>query len=118
MLHEYNKLHNSRYANYLEAFKQSHINDSYQQAHKSTSNSHWEVELKNTKIPENQRRERVIMKSKMLEEKARRQEQFVNNSKYEKAEDILERKKEIDENIIGAIRAKVAVIKSAQDAYN
>lgn len=36
------------------------------------------------------------MKSKQLEQLAQRKEQFVNNNHYGKAEEIIEKKKEID----------------------
>lgn len=40
-----------------------------------------------------ERRERVLLKSKQLEEKAYRQEQFVSNYRYGKPEEIIEKKK-------------------------
>jgi hypothetical protein len=59
-------------------------------------------------------RQRVLMKSKQLEEKAMRDEKFVTNNHYGKAEDIIAKKKEIDDTLISSIRAKVAVLKDAR----
>ena len=43
-----------------------------------------------------ERRQRVLMKSKQLEQKAMRDEKLVSNYDYRKPEEIIEKKKAID----------------------
>jgi len=59
----------------------------------------------------------VLIKSKQLEEKALRDETFVKNFNYGKAEDIIGKKKEIDETLLEAIRAKMALLKDVKSDY-
>ena len=74
----------------------------------------WERDFKNKSLGDVERRERILLKSKQLEEKAYRQEQFVSNYTFGKPEEIIEKKKEIDNKIISSIRAKVAILRDAQ----
>ena len=53
------------------------------------------------------------MKSKQLEEKALREEKVISHFNYNRAEEIISRKKEIDETLLSSIKAKVAVLKDA-----
>ena len=46
-----------------------------------------------------------------MEEKAHRQEEYISTHKHNKATDILERKKEIDESLMEAMKAKVKILK-------
>ena len=61
-----------------------------------------------------ERRERVLMKSKQLEERALRDEVLVSHYNYGKAEEIIIKKKEIDDTLLSSIKAKVAVLKDSQ----
>ena len=54
------------------------------------------------------------MKSKQLEERALRDEKLVSHYNYGKAEEIIIKKKEIDDTLLSSIRAKVAVLKDSQ----
>ena len=56
----------------------------------------WERDFKNKSLGDVERRERMLLKSKQLEEKAYRQEQFVSNYTFGKPEEIIEKKKEIN----------------------
>lgn len=60
-----------------------------------------------------EKREIVLMKSKQLEEKAMREEKFLSNFTYGKPEDIIARKKIVDDTLLSSIKAKVAVLKDA-----
>lgn len=53
------------------------------------------------------------MKSKQLEEKAKRDEKLVYHYNYNKVDEIIAKKKEIDETLLSSIKAKVAVLKDA-----
>ena len=61
-----------------------------------------------------EKRERILMKSKQLEERAMRDEIFVANHNYGRAEEIINKKKEIDDTLLSSIKAKVAVLRDAQ----
>lgn len=61
-----------------------------------------------------EKRERVLMKSKQLEEKAMRDEKIISHYNYGRAEQIINKKKEIDETLLSSIKAKVAVLKNAR----
>lgn len=61
-----------------------------------------------------EKRERILMKSKQLEERAMRDEIFVANHSYGRAEEIINKKKEIDDTLLSSIKAKVAVLRDAQ----
>lgn len=62
-----------------------------------------------------ERREKVLMKSKQLEEKAMRDEKLVSHYNYGRAEEVLAKKREIDDTLLASIRAKVAVLKDARE---
>lgn len=55
------------------------------------------------------------MKSKQLEEKAMRDEKLVSNYNYSRAEQIINKKKEIDDTLLSSIKAKVAVLKNSHE---
>lgn len=74
----------------------------------------WERDMKDRTVSKLEKREKVLMKSKQLQQKAMREEQFVANYTYGKPEQIIERKKEIDETLLSSIKAKVAVLRDAQ----
>jgi hypothetical protein len=74
----------------------------------------WERDMKDRTTSKLEKREKVLMKSKQLEEKALREEKFVSLHNYGKAEDIIARKREIDDTLLSSIKAKVAVLKDAQ----
>lgn len=56
-----------------------------------------------------------MIKSKQLEEKAMRDEMLIMNNHYGKAEEIIGKKKEIDETLLSAIKAKMALLKEVRD---
>ena len=56
----------------------------------------------------------MLIKSKQLEEKAMRDEMLIKNYNYGKAEEIIVKKKEIDETLLESIRAKMALLKEVK----
>ena len=74
----------------------------------------WERDMKDLTTSRLERRERVLMKSKQLEERAKMDEKLVSHYNYGKAEEIIEKKKTIDDTLLASIKAKVAVLKDAQ----
>lgn len=59
------------------------------QGNESRISNDWERDARNKSLSEYERRERILMKSKQLQQKAQRKEQFVNNFNYGKAEEII-----------------------------
>lgn len=99
----------SRYFNYLEEMK------SKSEHHSSSMN--WEKDMRDRTSSKTERREKVLMKSRQLEEKARRGEMVVSHFDYSRAEEMILRKKEIDETLLSSIKAKVAVLRDANSPY-
>jgi hypothetical protein len=62
-----------------------------------------------------ERREKVLMKSKQLEEKARREEKLVEHYNYGRVEEIIEKKRLIDDTLLSSVKAKVAVLRDARE---
>lgn len=54
------------------------------------------------------------MKSKQLEERAKMDEKLVSHYNFGKADQIIAKKKQIDETLLSSIKAKVAVLKEAR----
>ena len=57
------------------------------------------------------------MKSKQLEERAKMDEKLVSHNNFGKAEEIIEKKKHIDDTLLASIKGKVAVLKEAQKGW-
>ena len=60
-------MHHSRYTNYLEGMKQSH------EGKLKGLGSNWQADMKDRAASKSEKRDRVMIKSKMLEEQAMRQ---------------------------------------------
>ena len=56
------------------------------------------------------------MKSKQLEERAYREQQFLNLSTHVRPSEVISKKSKADDILIESIRAKVAVLKEATKA--
>ena len=55
------------------------------------------------------------MKSKQLEEKAKRDEKLVEHYNYARVQEIIEKKRLIDDTLLSSVKAKVAVLKDARE---
>ena len=62
--------------------------------------SNWEKDMYDTKVPSVERRDRVLMKSKQLEERAIREEQFISLSTHARPSEVIAKKGKADDILI------------------
>lgn len=101
-------MYQSRYTNYLEDLKHSH------EGKLRGLGSNWQADMKDRAASKSQKRDRVMIKSRMLEEQAMRQEAFIKNQNHSKPEEVISKKKQVDETLLEAIKAKMALLKDAK----
>jgi len=70
--------------------------------------------MKDRASSKSEKRDKVMIKSRMLEEQVRRQEIFIKNQSHTKPEEVITKKKQIDETLLEAIKAKMALLKDAK----
>lgn len=91
--------------NYLEEQKQLHLN-------KRTNLENWQKDFNDPNLTDYDRRQRVLLKSRLLEETAMRHEKKLLNDDSQSHTDRINTKRQIDDALLEAIRAKMAVLKN------